>query len=221
MSGIDEPARENSREDVKGAMENEAGNGTVFTPQERATIEAVTARIIPADSDAGALEAGVIDYIEGILEPSEEVLSNGEKKEIANFLLGTMSGRGEERQRELFKLLGCESQHRELYLRGVKELDGLARERFGANGFCELDPAQQDQLLGVLEERQDPFFSVIVRHTMEGFYGHPRHGGNRAYGGWKMLGYQGSGFPNGYEKPFGWYDANVPDDFAAKKRNEP
>jgi gluconate 2-dehydrogenase gamma chain len=32
------------------------------------------------------------------------------------------------------------------------------------------------------------FFSMIVQHTMQGFYGSPRHGGNKDYASYKMLG---------------------------------
>ena len=33
-----------------------------------------------------------------------------------------------------------------------------------------------------------PFFDLLVAHTMQGFYGDPRHGGNRERVSWKMLG---------------------------------
>jgi gluconate 2-dehydrogenase gamma chain len=32
------------------------------------------------------------------------------------------------------------------------------------------------------------FFGYLVDHTMQGFYGDPRHGGNREGVSWKMLG---------------------------------
>jgi gluconate 2-dehydrogenase gamma chain len=32
------------------------------------------------------------------------------------------------------------------------------------------------------------FFALILSHTMQGFYGDPRHGGNRERVSWKMLG---------------------------------
>ena len=46
--------------------ERDAG-AQLFTARQRATIEAATARIIPTDHDPGALEAGVIEYIERLL----------------------------------------------------------------------------------------------------------------------------------------------------------
>ena len=53
---------------------------------------------------------------------------------------------------------------------------------------------------------------------MEGFYGHPRHGGNKDGVGWQALGYPGPSFPHGNETPYGWYDANEPDEFAKDKK---
>jgi gluconate 2-dehydrogenase gamma chain len=32
------------------------------------------------------------------------------------------------------------------------------------------------------------FFQIVVDHSMQGFYGDPRHGGNRDGASWKMLG---------------------------------
>jgi len=38
------------------------------------------------------------------------------------------------------------------------------------------------------EVTQAEFFKLLVEHTMQGFYGSPRHGGNRDYVSYKMLG---------------------------------
>ncbi|MFQ5683467.1 MAG: gluconate 2-dehydrogenase subunit 3 family protein [Candidatus Binatia bacterium] len=192
----------------------------VFTPHQRATIEAATARIIPTDRDPGALEAGVIGYIEHTLTPpeNEETITPAEKREIANFLLGSVSGKTEEQQRVLFKLQGQGARAWQLYIDGVEELDKQAHDRFGAEGFCFLQPLQQDRVLSLLEKRGSPFFSLLVRHTMEGFYGDPRHGGNRHRVAWVMLEFSGPSFPDGYQPPLGSYDAHIPDDFAPEKK---
>ena len=31
------------------------------------------------------------------------------------------------------------------------------------------------------------FFGLVVTHAMQGFYGSPRHGGNRDFASWRML----------------------------------
>lgn len=155
---------------------------SVFDSHQSATIQAATARIIPADHDPGALEAGVIDYIE---------------RTLASYARNAV----------------------QLYYDGVLELDKLAQERFGAKAFIASGPAEQDRILSTLEEKRSLFFALLVEHTMEGFYGDPRHGGNKNRVGWKMIGFPGPSFPKGYEPPLGWYDANEPNEFgSAKKR---
>ncbi len=154
----------------------------VFNSHQRATIEAATARIIPADRDRGALEAGVINYIENTLDTYE-------------------------------------AERAPLYFEGVKELDRLACERFGAQEFLSLQSEPQDQILSLLEERQSLFFSLLLEHTMQGFYGDPRHGGNRDRIGWKMIGFPGPSHPKGYQPPLGWYDEHIPDEFDPERKN--
>ncbi len=39
-----------------------------------------------------------------------------------------------------------------------------------------------------LEEEERPFFDLVLAHAMQGYYGNPRHGGNREYASWRMLG---------------------------------
>ncbi len=105
-----------------------------------------------------------------------------------------------------------------LYRTGVEELDQLAQEKFTAKDFCSLDPAQQDHVLTFMEQNKSPFFSLLLEQTMEGFYGDPRHGGNKNRVGWKMLGFPGPSHPVGYRPPLGWYDAEIPDDFSTAKK---
>ena len=153
----------------------------IFNPHQRSTLEAATGRIIPADRDPGALEAGVVDYIENTLATYE-------------------------------------AEHVPLYVDGIQELDRLAGEQFGSAAFVSLQPEQQDQILTLLEKQRSAFFSLLVEHTMQGFYGDPRHGGNRNRVSWKMIGFPGPSHPEGYRPPFGWYDENIPDDFEPEKK---
>ena len=108
-----------------------------------------------------------------------------------------------------------------LYIDGVQELDRLAQEKFGAEKFVSLQAPQQDEVLTDLEKKQSSFFTHLLEHTMQGFYGDPRHGGNRDRASWKMIGFPGPTHPHGYQPPFGWYDKNIPDDFdPTKKRGD-
>lgn len=104
------------------------------------------------------------------------------------------------------------------YKEGVCELDRLTLENFGVSAFVSLKSTEQDQILTALERNQSRFFSTLLEHTMEGFYGDPRHSGNKNQVGWKVIGFPGPSFPKGYESPLGSYDANEPDDFASRKK---
>jgi gluconate 2-dehydrogenase gamma chain len=54
--------------------------------------------------------------------------------------------------------------------------------------FPDLPPEQQTEVLMEVETKDAEFFNLIRTHTMQGFYGDPRHGGNRDEVSWKMLG---------------------------------
>ncbi len=53
--------------------------------------------------------------------------------------------------------------------------------------FTKLSAAGQTARLAAMESRREPFFDLLRDHAMQGFYGDPRHGGNRDYASWVML----------------------------------
>lgn len=75
------------------------------------------------------------------------------------------------------------------YRQGIAAIN---RESVAAagRGFASLPAAAQLDILRRIERNPDlkPFFDLLVAHTMQGFYGDPRHGGNRERASWKMLG---------------------------------
>lgn len=77
--------------------------------------------------------------------------------------------------------------HRAAYRKGLAGVDTASRAKF-SRGFAELSPEQQREVLGVVEQDSKAFFDLILTHTRQGFYGDPRHGGNRRMASWKMLG---------------------------------
>jgi gluconate 2-dehydrogenase gamma chain len=77
--------------------------------------------------------------------------------------------------------------HQQAYRQGIAALDAAARKQFGKR-FAELPADQQAAVLTEREENAKPFFDLILTHTRQGFYGDPRHGGNRNMASWKMLG---------------------------------
>ncbi len=77
--------------------------------------------------------------------------------------------------------------HQGAYRKGVAGVDAASRKRFG-KPFAELAFERQTELLAEVENNGSEFFDLIRTHTMQGFYGDPRHGGNRGEVSWKMLG---------------------------------
>ena len=73
------------------------------------------------------------------------------------------------------------------YRRGLASVDAASRAKFG-KPFVQLDSAQQVEALNAVEEKSGAFFDLILAHARQGFYGDPRHGGNRHMASWKMLG---------------------------------
>jgi len=82
------------------------------------------------------------------------------------------------------QLAGKFSQHRAAYRAGLAEAD-----RRAGGSFASLERDQQLDLLRQMEQdKPSSFFALVVTHSMQGFYGNPRHGGNRDWCSWRMLG---------------------------------
>jgi gluconate 2-dehydrogenase gamma chain len=141
------------------------GGGTsrfrVLSEVEALTLAAACDQIVPKDQDPGASEAGVVAFI-------DRQLATRAKRDLTRWRAG---------------------------LRG---LDASARRRFGV-AFAEAAKDDQTALLRELEqgvaEAADwegtapaAFFRLLRDHTMMGFYGDPRHGGNKERVSWRMLG---------------------------------
>jgi gluconate 2-dehydrogenase gamma chain len=131
-----------------------------LTLDEARTLAAISDQIIPPDQDAGASWAGVVNYIDR-------------------------------------QLCGPYENLQSIYRRGLAGVDQSSRTVYG-KVFADLDSSQQNDLLRRLENRKAPgaiwkqissaeFFGLVLDHTMQGYYGDPRHGGNREGVSWKML----------------------------------
>lgn len=70
---------------------------------------------------------------------------------------------------------------------GVKEVDTLSQQKFGAS-FAKLDAEKEHEILKAVEESE--FFKSIRALTVSGFYNSPE--------GWKSVGYPGMGQPHGH-----------------------
>jgi gluconate 2-dehydrogenase gamma chain len=143
------------------ALPTLAGSSWRFLNEsEAAAIVALCERIIPADADPGATWAGVVQFIDR-------------------------------------QLAGYYQRYQPLYRLGLQGIHQSSLALYN-KPFVDLSDAQQDELLHKLESNQAPgdlwkqvsaaeFFDRLVDHTIQCFYGGPRHGGNRDAVSWHML----------------------------------
>lgn len=128
---------------------------------EAQTLAAACDEIIPPDDDPGAAAAGVVAFI-------DRQLATRRKRDLP------------------------------AWRQGLRALDGLALRRHG-RPFVLLESGQRCELLAALEKGEleaadwqggdaRAFFERLRWHTMMGFYGDPRHGGNQERVAWRMLG---------------------------------
>lgn len=102
-------------------------------------------------------------------------------------------------------LAGYDLDQRELYQRGLAETQVKRAAMFpGSSSIASLAKDQQIALLKAIEQTE--FFQQVRRHTVLGFFGHPKYGGNRGLAGWKLIGVE---HQMEYQPPFGYYDAEV------------
>ena len=92
------------------------------------------------------------------------------------------------------QLSGRYKRHRTLYREGLASLNELAAAA-GAGPFERLTSPQQFNLLERIESGQTgkgtaaaKLFPLAIAHVLQGYYGPPRHGGNRDAVSWKMVG---------------------------------
>jgi len=132
-----------------------------LSEDEARTLAAACDCIVPPDEDPGAVQAGVVSFID---------------RQLAT------------RQKDA---LGA-------WREGLRSLDASARRRHG-QPFADVSSDAQTALLAATEQGHvekadwgdvDParFFRTLRDHTMMGYYGDPRHGGNRDRVAWRMLG---------------------------------
>ncbi len=91
------------------------------------------------------------------------------------------------------QLMAFHKPFQQAYRQGLARVDELSRKMAGAR-FAEAPAEKQLALLTALDKNKTAwkegkaFFAMVVAHTMQGFYGTPRHGGNRDAVSWRMLG---------------------------------
>jgi gluconate 2-dehydrogenase gamma chain len=77
--------------------------------------------------------------------------------------------------------------HQYAYRKGLEQANQLSQQYCGKI-LTAASPTEQLRTVTLLETSDTPFFDLVRRHTFEGYYGSPRHGGNRNAVSWHMLG---------------------------------
>ncbi len=131
-----------------------------FSEKEARTVIAFAEQIIPADKDPGATDANVVNFIDK-------------------------------------QLIGPYTRFQEDYRKGITAIENSAQKIFQKT-FYELDWKNQTGFMEQMEAGKLPeefwaevnqrnFFNRLLDHSMQGFYGSPRHGGNKNYVSYKMM----------------------------------
>ncbi|CAJ0681264.1 hypothetical protein R82526_01148 [Ralstonia mannitolilytica] len=169
-----------------------------FNADERAAVDAIVARLIPADElGPGAKEAGVTTFLDRQLA--------GMFGQGANFYRHGPFQQGTPEQGYQLALTPAEC-----YRLGLAGLDRMCASRYGGRRFAQLDAATQDAVLreaeaGKLDLGAVPsavFFQALLDGAIEGFFSDPVYGGNRNMVGWKLVGFPGAmaSFANDIER---------------------
>lgn len=132
-----------------------------FTAGEAALLIEICERIIPGDDTPGATQTGAIHYIDR-------------------------------------QLCGVFKRQQQAYRRGLESFRQTCLREHGVP-FESLNAAAKIESLRAIESGRAPtdlwddpspqaFFGMVLAHTMQSFYGSPRHGGNKDYASYRMLG---------------------------------
>ena len=133
----------------------------ILTSQEAELLDALADQIIPPDDFAGGKEAGVTNFIDQ-------------------------------------QLAGFYSEHTEMYKKCLHSLDQTCMEVYG-KGFIDLQIEKQFEYLRDIQTGKyndhdwgkftaSSFFGTLRAHCMQGYYGSPRHGGNKDYVSYRLIG---------------------------------
>lgn len=147
---------------ARAAVQAPAAPFETLTDGEGATLQAVVARLIPADERGpGALEAGAATYIDralaGPLAGSRDAYGAG----LAALDRYAQAARGA-------RFAALDAAEQDALLAAVE-----------ANAAPEFGPGAAG------------FFNLVLTHTIQGTFSDPAHGGNVDFIGWRMLGYPG------------------------------
>jgi gluconate 2-dehydrogenase gamma chain len=133
----------------------------LFDAAQAATLSALCEQIIPTDDTPGAAWAHVVKFIDRQLVYHYQDLSAAYRNGLANLERAALA-----LHQASFHTLPFDTQ--------TALVAQVEKGSLPANGW----PANE----------QREFFRTVRNHTMQGYYGDPRHGGNRDMVGWSLVG---------------------------------
>jgi gluconate 2-dehydrogenase gamma chain len=122
---------------------------------------------------------------------AETILPGAGEAGVIRFIDGALAGYDQDRRADYQKGMAEVQARRAALFPGSKNIAGLSEE---------------ERVRLVTDIEKSDFFGLVRRHTILGFFGHPRHGGNRNGASAKLLGVQETMM---YSPPFGYYDREV------------
>jgi gluconate 2-dehydrogenase gamma chain len=136
----------------------------VLSDAEWKLVEAITARIIPTDDEPGAVEAGIVNFV-------DKALANEDKALAPVYTSGLVGVEAVAKRRfaKPFVELGAAEQDEILAALDGGKAAGWPKGPVGSAAF----------------------FAAVCAHSVFGFLCDPVYGGNRDYAGWKVVGYPG------------------------------
>lgn len=133
-------------------------------------------------------EAAEIAAIAETILPEDDGTPGAKTAGVIRFIDGALAGHDEDK--------------RTLYRTGLRQLQQKRLALFpGSASIAGLRGEQRIALLRAIEDT--PFFAQVRRHTVMGFFCHPKYGGNREQVGWKHIGLEPRMH---HHHPFGAYE---------------
>ncbi len=145
---------------IAGCWSSVSSHRYILTNEEAETLDAIADQIIPPDDFSGGREAGVTNFIDR-------------------------------------QLSGVYSEHIPMYRACLKGINETGIEVYG-KPFGGMDFDTQLEYLRAIESGRyndgdwdgftpSSFFNTVRNHCLQGFYGSPRHGGNKNYVSYRMM----------------------------------
>jgi gluconate 2-dehydrogenase gamma chain len=148
----------------------DAKRARVLDERESSALRAACSRLVPSDDGPGAIEAGVLDYLDAQLALPSFAVFRRELKAGVNAL-------------DLVAVSRFGAPFAALPAGGQDQV--LARVQAGDGSGEDFDASH--------------FFDVLLTFTLEGMFSDPVHGGNRQRVGWALIGLGPHGGTHGHE----------------------